>query len=355
MAQISVIIVNFNTCALLRTCLLSLLAAEHRRPVNVVIVDNGSTDGSAEMVRCEFPRVAIYEQKTNLGFAAASNLGAATTDAPWLLFLNPDTEVGHGVVDALVDFAATHPRPGIYGGRTVFADGSDNVASCWNAPTPWSVSSRALGFASLFRRSEFFNAEEIGGWRRDSVREVDYVVGCFLLIERTLWERLGGFDTRYWMYGEDCDLCLRATAITGHRPLITPAAEIVHHVGAASADAAERKIHILRSRATLIRRHWPRWQQGWGLDMETLWVLTRVLVSAAYARSGGPEGQPRARRWARIWAARREWRRGWPEAMDRPRKRLGKRDRISRFVGSIVDPRAWSHLLRMVNYWNYAH
>src|SRR5690606_2943956 len=108
--------------------------------------------------------------------------------------------------------------------------GSLNPTSCWGRSTPWSEFCHAVGLSAAFRGSRLLNPEGLGSWRRDSVREVDIVTGCFLLLPRALWERLGGFHPDFFMYGEEADLCLRARRL-GVRPIITPEATIVHYGG----------------------------------------------------------------------------------------------------------------------------
>ena len=234
-SALTVIIISYNTRDLTLAALRTLYATTQATAFRTVVLDNASTDGSADAVATTFPQVELLRSDENLGFARANNMVAAAARTEWLLLLNPDTECHAGAVDNLMAFARANPQGGIYGGRTVFPDGSLNIASCWNRITPWSVFCLATGLTAAFPRSTIFDPEAMGGWQRDTVREVDIVVGCFLLIRRDLWTRLGGFDLRYFMYGEEADLCLRARRL-GFRPMITPDAEIMHLVGAASAS-----------------------------------------------------------------------------------------------------------------------
>src|SRR5204862_107439 len=225
--------------------------------MRVVVFDNASSDGSAAAVAAAFPEIETIAHPENIGFAAANNLVAETVTTPWLCLLNPDTETHPGAIANLLAFAKANPKAGIVGGRTVFPDGSLNQASCWQRITPWSLFTQTSGLARAFPRSTLFNPEAMGGWQRDSVREVDIVVGCFLLTSTELWRRLGGFNRRYFMYGEDADLCLRARAL-GYRPMITPDAEIMHLVGASTAKRADKTVAVMRAKATLVRDHWAK-------------------------------------------------------------------------------------------------
>lgn len=307
---LTVIVVSYNTRALTLACLQTLFAQTRDTAFHCVVFDNASQDGSADAIAAAFPRVELIRSAENHGFAKANNLVAAQAKTEWLLLLNPDTEIHDGAVDRLLAFARAHPAAGITGGRTVFADGRLNIASCWNRITPWSTFCAATGLSSIFARSALFNPEAIGSWPRDSVREVDIVVGCFLMIRRALWEELGGFDLKYWMYGEEADLCLRARAM-GYRPMITPNAEIMHLVGAASSGAVARKyVLIAKARMTLIQDHWPRLWVPFGAAMMMLWAGSRALLLGALARLTGRKREAAAK-WADIWRARTDWLEGY--------------------------------------------
>ena len=310
MPELTVIVVSYNTRALTLKCLETLYAETRDTAFRCVVVDNASMDGSAEAIEVAFPQVALIALEENLGFARANNIVAAQADTEWLLLLNPDTEIHDRAVDRLLAFAKAHPEAGITGGRTVFPDGTLNVASCWNQITPWSTFCAATGLASIFRKSLLFNPEGIGGWARDSVREVDIVVGCFLMIRRALWQDLDGFDLKYWMYGEEADLCLRAKA-RGYKPMITPNAEIMHLVGAASKDMDARKYAMIaKGRITLIRDHWsPAWVP-FGRAMLLQWAGTRALILSVVAALTGRK-RAAARKWADIWKDRHDWIEGY--------------------------------------------
>ena len=309
-SALTVIIISYNTRELTLAALRTLYATTQATTFRTVVLDNASTDDSADAVATTFPQVELIRSTENLGFARANNVVAETARTEWLLLLNPDTECHEGAVDNLMAFARANPTAGIYGGRTVFPDGSLNIASCSNRPTPWSVFCLATGLTATFPRTTFFAPETLGSWQRDTVREVDIVVGCFLLIRRDLWIRLGGFDLRYFMYGEEADLCLRARRL-GFRPMITPDAEIMHLVGAASASKVEKRILVTKARVTLIRDHWPRWQVPLGIGLMWLWGALRITASRLIALVGQPRGRERLAYWREVWDRRQDWLRGY--------------------------------------------
>ncbi len=303
---LTVQIVSYNTRDLTLSCLATLFAAT-AEPMRVVVLDNASDDGSADAVAAAFPQVDLIRSAENLGFARANNVIAETVASEWLLLLNSDTEVLPGAIDALLGFARANPAQGIYGGRTRFPDGSLNPGSCFDRLTPWSAFCDATGLAAAFRDTALFDPENIGGWARDSVREVDIVCGCFFLIRTALWREFRGFDPRFFMYGEEVDLCHRARA-RGWRPVVTPAATIVHLGGASRSSPAAKRIQVARSRASIVALHWPPFWRPWGRAMLWLWAANRYAASLGLAALGRPD--PRAL-WAEVWARRGDWLGGW--------------------------------------------
>ncbi|MGJ8583657.1 MAG: glycosyltransferase [Marinosulfonomonas sp.] len=312
-AELTIIVVSYNTKALTLKCLETLMANTKSAVFHTVVIDNASSDGSAKAIRARFPQVELIDSDENLGFAKANNLIAKAVTTKWTLLLNPDTEVYDGAIDRIVAFAETHPENGIYGGRTVFPDGSLNIASCWNRITPWSAFCSAVGLSAAFPKSPAFNTEAIAGWNRDTVREVDIVVGCFFLIRSTLWHELGGFNEKYFMYGEESDLCLRAIK-RGAKPIIVPDAEIMHLVGASSARRVDKTIMVARARATLIRDHWPTTGAQFGLAMLWLWAASRYSFETVHHALLGSRAAPEPSsppKWRQVWNQRSQWLSGY--------------------------------------------
>ncbi len=303
---VTVIVVSYNTREMTLASLRSLFEQTRDISIEAVVMDNLSTDGSAEAIEREFPGITLVKMDRNVGFAAANNRAARSARGEFLLLLNPDTVVLDGAVQRLVAFAQRRPEAGIWGGRTLFADGRLNPTSCWMRQTPWSLLCRGTGLTGAFSGSALFNPEGMGGWKRDREREVDIVTGCFFLIRRELWDRLGGFDPAFFMYGEEADLCLRARAL-GVRPRFTPEATIVHYGGASESVKADKLVRLLRAKAQLIRRHWSpmtRWFGVWMLAQSCLVHLAawRTLAVMGYRSSGEKEEF-----WGAGWRRRGEW------------------------------------------------
>jgi GT2 family glycosyltransferase/acetyltransferase-like isoleucine patch superfamily enzyme len=357
---VSVVVVSYNTRDWLLRCLGSLPEASSHE-LDVVVVDNASADGSADAVAETFPTVRLVRNADNAGFARAVNQGAALARGDRLLLLNPDGYLEPGAVDALVAFADAHPEYVICGGRTVTPAGELDPRSCWGAPTLWSLLCSALMLSTLRPGSRVFDPEALGGFRRDRPRPVDIVTGCLLLVSTADWTDLGGFDERYFVYGEDADLCLRAAATTGRRCAITPDAVMVHAVGASSATPPDKRELLLRGRITVVRTHLGRGRGRLGGALIVAGVLARATLERA--------GAGRDAGWGEVWRRRRRWWRGYPpaatatatdngngngEVTGRTSLRSGTARQL-RFVRSILDPRSLAHAVRLLHYFHYTH
>jgi N-acetylglucosaminyl-diphospho-decaprenol L-rhamnosyltransferase len=217
--EIDVGIVSYRSRELLRDCVASLLAHPPARSVRIVVVDNDSRDGTADLVR-SLPGVELVEPGQNLGFAAATNLAFRRGDAPYFLALNPDTRIPAGALDTLADLMDGRPDIGICGCRLELEDGSFDHAARRAFPTPLG----ALGhFTGVGRRNGAPAA--LAQYRAPTVERgpVDAVNGAFMLMRRTMLEQLGGFDEGYWLYMEDLDLCYRAAVsdwVTWYEPSV---------------------------------------------------------------------------------------------------------------------------------------
>lgn len=319
--DVSILIVSYNTRELTLAAIDSVVRETRRVSYEIIVVDNGSGDGSAEAIAAHASKPRLIALHDNIGFARANNLAAETARGRYVLLLNPDTVVLDRAIDKLVAFAEANKPALVWGGRTLFADGSLNPASCWARMTPWNLLCRITGLTGVFPQSELFNSEAYGGWPRDSVRHVDIVSGCFFLMKHSVWTALGGFDPIFFMYGEEADLCLRARRI-GARPLVTPEATIIHLGGASEATRTAKMVKLLAAKASLISRHWSVLTRDAGLHVLALWPLSRWIAFAAAGRlRGRAQDLATAAVWREIWERRAEWRFGYakPEAIEAER------------------------------------
>lgn len=305
---VSVMLVNWNTREMTLDCLRTVYAQTRDVPFEVIVVDNGSHDGSAEAIAAEFPQVVLMAETENHGFAIATNISVERARGRYVLLLNTDTLVLDGAIDRLVAFAQRRPEAKIWGGRTLFEDGTLNPFSCWGRITPWSAFCQAFGLNAVFRNSEFFNSESYGGWDRSTERVVDIVQGSFFLIEKAFWDELGGFDRAFFMYGEEADLCARAIR-HGAAPTMNPKARIVHFGGRSATKKANKLVYILGSRNGMIERYFPRVWVRFGKTMTTIWAFSRAVAYpvAALVLS---QHKPSAECWKEVWRRRAEWRNG---------------------------------------------
>ena len=297
---VSVVVVSWNTRELLARCLESLATDVTRGVAEVVVVDNASTDGSPELVRDSFTWARLLALDDNAGFGAAINRGAAVARGRWLALSNADISLHRGALDTLLAAGDGDARAGAVAPRLVLPDGSTQH-SVFAFPTVPLALIYNLGLASLSRRL----GERlllVGAWDPDRPRRVPWAVGAFLLVRRTAWEAIGGFDEHQWMYAEDLDLGWRLRRARWHT-LYEPAAVVDHHSAAATTQAWGSGLTARWQRATyawmLRRRGWPTTRAVAAINV--IGCAVRWLALAPLSRL-----RPRwagSRRTARWWMA----------------------------------------------------
>lgn len=252
--DLSVIIVSWNTCQVLRECLESVQRQRSSASIDVWVVDNASKDGSAEMVRETFPAVHLIENSENVGFARANNAAVAASSGRYVLLLNSDTVVLPGAFDALIDFLDAHPEAGAAGAHTLNPDGSLQV-STYPSPTL----ARELWFLLHLDRLRPYGAYDMAQWSSDQPRAVDAVLGACLIVRQATLDQVGALDPAYFMYSEEIDLCYRIRR-AGWRIYWVPQAKIVHYGGQSTRQvAASMFIQLYRSKVLFFRKNQGRW------------------------------------------------------------------------------------------------
>jgi N-acetylglucosaminyl-diphospho-decaprenol L-rhamnosyltransferase len=254
-ARLAIVIVSYNTVALLRQCLSSLRASLTRSDLSpiIVVVDNGSLDGSASMVATAFPDVQLHAQAENRGFASANNVAINDIEADYTLFLNPDTEVLGDAPLALVRFLENHSDVGLGGGRLLNPDLSFQD-SAFRFP------SLAMSFLDFFPINYRLTRSRMNGryprnWYGRSF-DIDHPLGACMCVRADIIQQIGGFDEGFFMYCEEVDWCMRIKQ-SGWRIAYTPDAEIIHHVGASSRqNAGPMLVQLHRSRDRLFQKHY---------------------------------------------------------------------------------------------------
>lgn len=299
--RVTICIVTHNSEADLRACLDSIRSAWAE--LDVRIVDNASGDNSVAVALAHHSSPKVATNDANAGFAAAVNASVADSGADFILLLNPDARLRGDTIDHLLASALHRSAGSLVGGRMLCEQGKPDPTSCLAQPSI----AQALSFATLVARVPLvgrLDPDALGGWKRDDVREVPALTAGLLLIETGLWRRLGGFDERYFLYGEDIDLCRRAARL-GVKPLFTPTAVYTHRGGGSSADPAARTITILRGKITLYRLSLSPVGASIGQVLLLFGVLVRAALEVATSR------QPV---WRTAWNERGEWRSGWGAA-----------------------------------------
>jgi GT2 family glycosyltransferase len=228
--DLSVVVVSYNVRAFLQHCLQSLNRARGTLNVQIIVVDNASPDGSAQMVAQRYPEVVLIANPENVGFGRANNQAFERALGDAVLILNPDSFVQEDTLAVLYERLQRSPEIGCIGPKILLPDGRFEPRSMRGFPTPWAAFCYLSGLSSLFPRSRWFSRYLLTYLEPDQENEVDSLSGCCMMVRRSLIQKLGGFDPDYFMYGEDLDFCYRVRR-DGHRIIYTPATRIVHFKG----------------------------------------------------------------------------------------------------------------------------
>lgn len=299
-ADVCVAVVNYNTRELLGRCLRSLTT---EGAAEVIVVDNGSADGSVSYVREQFPGVDVIENATNVGYGAAANQAIGRTAAPLVLVLNADTEVRAGCIDALARSAARAPRAGIIAPAIVNRSGVEEP-SCFPFPGTlgWLLENEPV--AAVARRVPLLRKRAVSFQRHAEERPVPWALGCALLVRRGALDAVGGFDESYFMYYEEVDLS-RRLADAGWEVRFTPDAR-VEHVGGASTSQARTAMLIRHFESTL--RYYRRYHSGprlafWLTLLHAKRIALLARDSAQLLAETEPAERRRLREQCRAWSA----------------------------------------------------
>ena len=239
---LSVVIVSYASSELIGACLRSLAAERESLALEVIVVDNASPDGTADLVAAGFPWVQLVRNDENLGFAVAVNTGLRRTRGTHLLLLNPDTVVPPGTLAPAVARLDADPAAGVLGCRLLRPNGTFDHAAKRGFPTITSALYYFLGLRRLAPGSPRFAQYTAGHLREDEEGYVDAVNGAFMLLKREVYDVVGNFDETFWLYGEDLDWCWRVGA-AGWRILYWPAVWVTHVKGASSGTHRRWALH----------------------------------------------------------------------------------------------------------------
>ncbi len=278
-AELAVVIVNYNTGAWLTRCLASL--ERHRGDValDVVIVDNASVDDSHTAAIADHPWARLIENDRNVYLSPAWNQGARATSAPFLLFLNPDTEWWSGTLADYVRVGREHPRAGIVGPMIRNTDGSPYPSG---RSFPSVLDAVGHAFLSPFTRDNPFTRRyELDGWDRTTERAVDWVSGSCMLIPRAAYDAVDGFDESFPLYAEELDIATRMRG-AGWSVLFTPEVEVLHEIGVSTGRSRGAFLTHSRSVYRYYRKHRAN---GWRrISLPFAWLALRARAEIAWVR-----------------------------------------------------------------------
>lgn len=230
MPSCSIIIVAYNSCDFLPACLKSVRDACEGVESQIIVLDNGSSEPILPEIKKFFPEVLWLDSKENLGFGKGCNLAEKHATKPYLFFINPDTIISKNAFHEMLQFMEEHPDAGTVGCRILNEDGSLQWACRRSFPTIVSAVSKTIGLAALFPKNKTLASYNMTYADPDEMTEVDAISGSFFCMRRDLYEKLGGFDEDFFMYGEDLDLCFRAK-VAGCKNYYTPSTNILHFKG----------------------------------------------------------------------------------------------------------------------------
>jgi len=246
--DISVIIVSWNAQEFLRQCLTTLLEFKMRRGLEVIVVDNASADGSAEMVEAEFSCIRVIRNQQNLGFARSNNIGIAASRGRYICLINSDVKLVVNCLDELADYLERHSEVGLVGPKILNSDGTIQY-SCREFPSLWNNFCQASGLHRAFSSIHFFSGEQMTYFTHDRSREVDALSGCFWMVRREAFESVGLLDEDFFIYSEDVDWCRRCRD-AGWQVVFLPTTSAIHYGGGSSENAPTR-FAVEQQRATL--------------------------------------------------------------------------------------------------------
>jgi len=251
--DLSIIIVNYNTKDLLENCLVSVFkAVAPKNGLEVIVVDNNSTDGSRDMVAKRFKQVKLVRNKENLGFARANNEGFGVAKGKYLLFLNSDTVVKRYSFVKPLKFIKNHPKAGAVTIKLITADGTIDLDNHRGFPTPWASFCHFFGLSALFPHSILLNSYHLGQKKLNRIHSIPVAAGSFLLMSAKLFDEIGRWDEAYYFYGEDIDLCYRIGQ-AGYKIIYYPKVSALHLKGASSGLRKETVTLAKTDRVTRIK------------------------------------------------------------------------------------------------------
>lgn len=302
--DLSIIIVSWNVCALLRRCLTSIDAGRGDLSIEVIVVDNASSDDSVQMVRREFPGVTLIASQENLGYTGGNNLGAKGFRGRYLLILNPDTEVVGNALQQMIAYLEVHSTVGAVGPQLLNPDGSvqssrrrfPGLATAFFNDSPfswrWLPDNRFVRTYTMVDRPD------------DEIQPVDWLAGAAIMIRRETWQAVGPFDERFFMYSDEVDWCHRCRDMDWEIHYL-PTAQVVHrHRGSVSQVGRVTLVRFHRSRVLYLKKYFGA---GWANVVRFFFLMNYAcfLVEDVIKWALGRRHEARRQRISDYWSALR--------------------------------------------------
>lgn len=228
--DLSIIIVNYNVKEFLQNLIHSIEKASLNLTKEILIVDNASDDGSVEFIKEKFPQIKLIANQKNLGFGKANNIGLKQANGKYILLINPDTLVAEDTFEKMIKFFESNSEAGLAGCKILNPDGSLQLACRRSFPGPWTSFTKVTGLSNLFPNSKIFARYNLTYLDENKTYEVDAISGSFMMMRKEVYEKVGGFDEQFFMYGEDLDLCYRIQK-SGFKVYYVHSTQIIHYKG----------------------------------------------------------------------------------------------------------------------------
>jgi GT2 family glycosyltransferase len=255
MIDLSIIIVNYNVKEFLLNLLDSIRIASINISVETIVVDNASDDGSVDLLQQKFPNVKLIANETNVGFGAANNQAMQIASGKYFLLINPDTIVREDTFIKMIDFFEHTPQAAIAGCKVLNPDGTLQLACRRSFPGPWTSFTKVTGLSSLFPKNRILARYNLTYLNENQTYEVDAISGAFLMLRKDVYEKIGGFDEQFFMYGEDLDLCYRAQK-SNFKVFYVHSTEIIHYKGESTKRSSLDETKIFYEAMHLfVRKH----------------------------------------------------------------------------------------------------
>lgn len=271
--DLSIIIVNYNVKEFLLNLLQSIRNAINNIAAEIIVVDNASDDGSVELLKEKYSDVKLIINEVNVGFGAANNQALKIARGKYFLLINPDTIVKENTFDEMIGFFERTPDTGIAGCKVLNPDGTLQLACRRGFPGPWTSFTKVMGLSKIFPNSRLFARYNLTYLDENQTYEVDAVSGAFMMMRRELYEKIGGFDPQFFMYGEDLDLCYRSQK-NGFKVYYLHTTEVIHYKGESTKRSSLDETKVFYDAMHLfVRKHF-----------STSFIIESILQSAIIIR-----------------------------------------------------------------------